>query len=613
MSTCLLDARRTWHETTKVPLGSDASNVDVVVKSTAGDIDTIVPLFVEQAIGRPANGRHLLTSDLVPTETFHRLANDALRGRDRFLQLAGGSPIRPEDPLSIFLGDDLLHVWREILYGQAIADALSDRSFQQLLWQPGVSSEGSATAEVFFQALTGGLAGRIPWQRLPGPPTRHSRSLRHRLGNAYRKGRNRLERLWARPLRPGRCIAIFSTNQWKRFMTTLDDLQGAFGADLSLWYLGRLNAPLEEAMAKRGIDLSQIQLPPVVDDDIKALFVRRHQRWREHGRHQMAEEMACPAIASPTLEGLFGSYFDFTFPRAYQWLRDLEAALEACRPELVVGSAAFTFTSALPLVAAQRCNIPSLALSHTYISGDHSPVPARYLACRNTFERQGFVDAFADDNSVLFCHNASDHLSYQVTGSAPLTNIGKTRRVALLTASPQFPTFVMPIHEIGPWVETIEALCKPPEDLQDIQWVFKFHPRFDLTHHLETFDCSDNVQVYPPTASLHELLADCWLAVLVNHVGGVGIDARLAGVPLVFLDSANYHYPKVDADSLQAVRLTSHEELWQRVRSLLEDGDRGYDDLLQQNRDFVAQRLTLANVSLSQCLEEDMPEIIGPR
>lgn len=609
MSTCLLDARRTWRTAAHSPR-QHSPDPDPPV-------DWVVPLFVERAIGEPTTGRRLLTSDLLPTADFLDLAHRAPSCRHRFLQWVeegSAGALGHHHPLAMFLGDDLLHAWREILYGQACAEALAEHGdIQRLLWRPGTSGGGAATAELFFQSLVGGLAGRLPCRRLAGSITSPRQGWQRRLDNAYRKVRNRLEQSWGRPPRSGRCLAVFSTNQWQRFTSALDDLRDAFGEELSLWHLGRLDPSLVEAMRKRRIPVSQLPLPPRVDVDIATFFEGRYRQWNEHGRYQLAEDMACPNVASPELESFFAGYFTFTFPRACQWLRDIESAFAACRPEVVIGSAAYTFTSALPLIAAEGQNIPSVALSHTYISGDHSPVPSRFLACRNAFERQGFAESFADDGAVFHCRNASDDLSYQVTASTPPIGLaGGMRRIALLTASPQFQSHAMPIHEIGPWIETIEALCEPPEDLEDVQWIFKFHPRYDLTQHVERRGRADNVLICPATASLHEVLSDCWLAVLVNHIGGVGIDARLADVPIAFLDAAHFCNPFVDPDSLQAIRLQSHHELWQLVRDLTDEPSR-YAELQRANQEFVAQRLTSANASLSQCLTAAMPGIIGPR
>ena len=601
MTTCLLDARRGAHG----------------VSPASPEADVTVPLFVDRALLDAGSGERCLTSELVPDDTFRRLAEQALTCRDRFLQLvAGPFDLEQDDPLAMFRGDDLLLLWREVLYGQALADAVQQRGWRRVLWQPAVGLGGSSIAEILAQSVEGGLGEDIHWQRLPAGVAEGASGARHRLGrqqrlgrqrlaNLYRKVRNRCERYWRRPPRPARCLAIFSTSQWQRFSSALDDLQSMYGPDLSVWYLGRLEGPIVEAMAERRIALSPVPMPPVVDADIETFFIRRHRRWQDHGRHVLAEEMACPSIASAALERLFATWFRFTFPRSCQWMRELKRAMRRCAPELVVGSAAFTSTSAMPLLAARRLDIPSLALSHTYICGDHSPVPARYLACRNDFERQGFARAFADDRRIIRCHNASDAMSYSPRGAeATLGNTGR-RRIALLTASPQFRAHAMPLHPLGPWVDTLATLCTPPDDLDGVEWVFKFHPRFDLTSHLEALAKSSNVVVYPASASVHELLKDCWLAVLVNHFGGVGVDARRLGVPVIFLDSAGYCYPHVDPESLEAPRLERPEDLWQWVRDLLQEPDR-YAALQRHNQSFVEGALHNAERSLLQCLQQGL-------
>lgn len=611
MTTCLLDARR---------------SVDRSAPRHPG-VDVEVPLFIEQALteqypaARDPGYQRSLTSDLIPDATFRRLADQALQCRDRFLQWAAGpdegqqddpqqDDPRQDDAMAMFRGDDLLILWREILYGQALADAVRRQGCHRVLWQPSSDAHGTARAEVLGQSLQGALGDDVQWRRLPSPSSGLGTGARHHIGrrldNLYRKARNRLERHWRQPPKPGRCLAIFSTSQWQRFFSALDDLQEWYGSDLSFWYLGRLDNTVVEALGRRHIALSHVPMPPLVDADIEALFSRRHQHWQAHGRHRLAEEMACPAIASAPLEGLFESYFRFTFPRACQWLRHLESNLRRSPVELVVGSAAFTHTSSMPLLAAQRLGIPSLALSHTYISGDHSPVVASYLACRNDFERQGFARAFPQDARVVHCHNASDTLSYAIDDIAPSIDGPRgRRRIALLTASPQFQLFAMPLHQLGPWGRALDDLCQPPADLADIEWVFKFHPRFDLTSHLDTVATAPNVAVYPSKASVHELLAECWLAVLVNHFGGVGVDARLLGVPVVFLDSAGYYYPRTDPGSLEVERLESPQALWQFVRRLAREPE-AYEALRRHNKSFTDASLRSPDRSLFQCLQQGL-------
>ena len=584
-------------------------------------VDVEVPLYLQRALGEPASAKaeRLQTSDLIDTATFQRISRAALAARDRFLDWAadgGGSEAprqdderTPHDTLQLFRGDDQYHLWREILYGQTLADALMERGVREILWQPGFDVQGAPLAPVLAQALQGALPPSVTWTPLPngqeaGPGTTAPGGIGRRLDNAYRKVRNRLERLTSRGPRGGRCLAVFSTQQWKRFSAALEGLRQVYGDDLAFWYLGRLTPDLRAALKRAGIRGDHLPMPPTVDADLARAFQDRQQRWMQQGRHELADELGCPAVASQPLESLFSQSFGFTLPRAAQWLRELQRALAACRPELVVGSAAFTFTCAMPMWAARRAGVPSMALTHTYISGDSSPLASDYLACRNAFERRGFQESFPRDDGVVACHDACDVLSYQVD-SSEVRSSGDRRRVALLTAAPQLQHSAMGLHELGPCADALRRLCLPPEDLDDLDWVFKFHPRFDITRALEGYRRSENVEIYPATASVHDLLADCWLAVLVNHVGGVAVDARLAGRPLLFLDSAHYCYPNVDPAMLEVETVESCEALWQRVRTLRDDPT-AYDDARAQTQRFVEQRLRLADDSLSQCLERGL-------
>lgn len=591
MTTCLLDARR------------GKGDVALLAGEAA---DTVFPLFVEQAVLRGDLPRRRFLDDLIPTDSLHSLAERALACRDRFLELAAAGAGLEPDPLPLFQGDELLHLFREVLYGQRVAEALIEHGFDRIGLLLGEAADGSPTAATFSRAVeaaldTAGEGGRL--QR-SGGEIGASGGLRvlGRLDNLRRKLRNRVERLVVRPPRAGRCVAAFSSSQWKRFGGALADLRRHFGGDVACWYLGRLDASVRRGMAELGLPLSQVMLPLGVEPEVDTVFERRHRAWLDQGRHRLAEEMACPALAAPALEEVFALLFGFTFRRAGQWMRDLGRHLERHRPELVVGSAAFTYESALPLRVAEELDIPSLALSHSYVSGDHGLMPARHLACRNAFERQGYRHAVSDDRRVLYCHNASDTLSYDVL-ERPVPSGPERKRVALLTASALLGREVMPLHELGPWVRTLRDLLAPPVELAEIEWVFKFHPRFDVGRQLAASDLPANVRFYPATASVHDLLAESWLAVLVNHVGGVGIDARLAGLPLILLDSANYRYPRVRPESLEPVTVTGAEALWRLVGDLHRDGAR-YQALQDHNRAFVEHWLTPSDKSLAQRLAE---------
>ena len=610
MAVCLLDARRSREREPE----------------RVGDPRIVVPLFVERGFERmtlPAGCEvdPLFLDRLIPTETFHALADRALRCRDRFLELArGDEALDGPDTLMIFRGDELHYFFREILYAQAAAQALLGAGFERIDFRPGTGGGGPSPGEVFYRALAAafeaaGEGGRL--RRLPGSSVVVAgRGLGLRLGNAWRKLRNRLEPFYARPPVAGRCVAIFSSSQWRRFRGALADLRSHYGEGFVFWYLGRIDAAVRRHAAKSGVALSQIPLPPALDTDVVRYFERRHRVWLGVARHRLAEEMACPALAAPGLEGDFELLFRSTLPHAVQWTRVVARHLAATAPELVVGSAAFTQSSAMPLLAAEHLGIPSLALSHTYISGDHGPVPSRWLACRNGFERRGYRRVVAEEQRIVYCRNASDALSYEVSAAGgpaagtPAAGGGGRKRVALLTASPQVATGVMPLHELGPWVRTLLALARPPDELAEVEWVFKFHPRFDMSPHLEGLDLPANVRVVPATASVHELLAESWLAVLVEHVGGVGIDARLAGVPLVFLDSAHYRFPQVEPRNFEAEGVANPEALWRLVGELLDEPDQ-YRQLVEKNRVFVERWLGPADSTLADRLRAGLAEGSG--
>jgi hypothetical protein len=81
---------------------------------------------------------------------------------------------------------------------------------------------------------------------------------------------------------------------------------------------------------------------------------------------------ACIDSAEPWFKRLFA----YTLPRTVEWGRTLRGFLESARPEVLVGSAAYTYMTQFPYHVARETGIPSLALSHTFVPGSNCRVAA---------------------------------------------------------------------------------------------------------------------------------------------------------------------------------------------------------------------------------------------
>jgi len=583
---------------------SFARGVDLVVPTSAAGLLALSGGEGGDDGDGGSTAKVLATTEVIGPEAFRDVARRALETRDRFLaEACAGETLDGVDPATLFLADGLLHDFRDLLFAHRLAAALGERGVRRVVWLPAPEDEGGLRGDLFLRAFRASLPAGATVEQAPGAPLPGPRlDAFRRLGYPLRRLRNRVVAAVARPRRC-RAVLAFSGRQWQRFGDAIADLRDRYGGDLHFWYLGRVDRELRRWAGERRLPLAQLNFPTAVDPDVRRFFDRHHRRWQTSGRERLAAAVDCPAIAGEELGPCFDTLFGYTFPRAAQWLRRVRRALAAAGPELVVGSAAFTYLNAIPLRAAGALGIPSLALSHSYVSGDCSPVPSRFFACRNRFEREGFRRAFSDDAGVLYCRNACDRLSYPVSEDAAPPGDGE-RVVAVLTASPHFGGRAMPMLDVGRYARTLRALLRPPAEVAGLDFRLKFHPRFDLSHLLAPEEMAGNVGIFPTLGSIRELLARSWVTVLFDHFGGAAVDAAEAGAPVIFLDSAGYFYPRVEpADLTAAVRVEGVEELWTLLAELAGDPER-HRELRERCRRFREKRLAPAAALLSDRLDQ---------
>ncbi len=543
--------------------------------------------------------RHVSPTELLSTSLIRTIAQRSLRARDHFMaEICSGENFDGIDWPSLFLEDNYLLFFRDVLFAQSLGQRLREEGIEDVSWETTGNASALANGDIFRQSLASvdglrvSFANNSPtsfaWQNIVDPLKRMSRRIRNRTLDT--------------PV-ASRVIAVFSTRQWERFRSSLIDLQTTFGDDFQLWYLGSAGKDLITWSRDHRIRLRNVPHPTTVDPDITQFFKLHQDRWADQGRYKLADELECPALASKELLASTDLFLGYTLPRTAQWGRDLKRLFEQSGPELIVGSAAFTYQTTLPYHVANNLGLISVALSHTYVSGDHSPVPSSYLACRNRFERQGFRRSFPVDERIRYCHNSSDSLSYQADPSLHI-NSGKRPLVAMLTASSTIGKFLTPIMDIAEYSRTLRALASPPPELSGLDFAFKSHPRFDISRPLADALEQPNVRVVPPTASVTSLLEDAWLVVVFNHYGGVVVDAIASGKPIIFVDSAGYFFPRVETLGYEAGEVVhTVDEFWPLVLHLAKNRDR-YDLLASQCHRFASSYLKPSAESLGHSLAQ---------
>jgi hypothetical protein len=564
---------------------------------TAGD--HLVPLTVEGSLKAAALGAPILPlRELLPYDEIR-----ALGERAHDLTAALGRP--PSGPVRLdgvdwnhlLCDDGALFYARELLFGQALGRALSAARPDAVSWVGAGAYEPHLPLHGLLAALRRESALPIAcWSTA----ARRRHDLLPRLSARARRALRRLRR---RPPVAGGCrvAAIFATSEWQRFTNALEALRRTEGAGFEVWYLGPIPKALRAWAASVGVTVRSVAYPDAVEPDVQRFAEVRWRAWRDRDRAELAERFACPALAGDEVGAHFRRLFTLTLPRTVQWGRTVGQMLGRRRPSLLLGSAAFTYLSAFPFHVAAARRVPSLALAHAAAPGDHLPTAATFLGCRNGFEREGFRRAFPDDERVVLARDAGNRLSYEPSPAAPAT-AGPGRLVAVLTSSPSTEGLVLPMVEIEAFVATLRALAAPPGELSGLRVALKFHPRFDLSPLLGDLFDGSRIELYPAHASVTDLLAEAWAIVVCNHYGSVVAEAAATGKPLVFLDSARFHYPGVETLAVAAgERVESVGELW-RLLAELASSPQLYRELAARCRAFRDRLLSPVHTTLAEAI-----------
>lgn len=202
---------------------------------------------------------------------------------------------------------------------------------------------------------------------------------------------------------------------------------------------------------------------------------------------------------------------------------------------------------------------------------------------------------------MLYCQNTANRLSYTSNLSA-VPKRDNQPIVAILTAPSSADGFVMPWVDDGKFVTTLAALGSPPQELNLLDFVFKSHPRFDISSLLEKVIRAPNLLVWPPEAPVTELLEKAWVIVICNHYGSVVAEAVATGKPIIFLDSAHYFYPNVQKSAFKAGEVVEDgPTLWELLRCL-RDSMPFYEKLKERCQLFRSQYFQPSDLTLAQQL-----------
>jgi hypothetical protein len=537
--------------------------------------------------------RVMCVEDLIPHRRVGEIYAAAFDFMDRFVEEAcGGETLDGVDWPSTLRGDTLMYPFRDLMLGGEVGAILARAGVDRLWWvgAPPAYHQSLAWFRAALQCESRCIANSIVAN---GP-----RALIDRVVDA---GWRRLRRLREAPLvpkEPRQVVAIFGTSEWRRFTTPLERLAAEY--DFQLWYLGPIAPDLAEWAGRASIDVRTVPYPVSAAPDIREFFTRHFEAWCSIAAPRLAAAFGRACIDSAELQPWFERLFAYTLPRTVEWGRTLRGFLESARPEVLVGSAAYTYMTQFPYHVARETGIPSLALSHTFVPGSNCRVAAERLGVRNAFEREGYRESFPDDGSVVCCSGVANAASYDVAREAPPVGTSQPI-VAVLTGSPAGSDMVLSEQDTRRMYESLRQVCQPPAALGGLRFVFKSHPRNDLTGLLRQW-AAPEIEVLAATASIHELLERAWVVVIAEHYGGVVADAIAAGKPVIFLDASEYFFPKMPLSGHEAGEVVRDVQvLWRRLTEFM-GSQADYNAAADRGRQYAERWLTPARQELCDVL-----------
>jgi len=498
------------------------------------------------------------------------------------------------------------YFFRDILLAEAISASLRTGGFDRILW---VGYPGrdpflvSPTSNVMASALSFYLKDRFDVLR---PPHRVWAPV---IGRCHEKMRNgvrllRKKMTFSRGIQISRCqvIAIFPpTEEWVRFSEALTELHREYGKAFQLWSVGLYSANMETWASKEGVEIVWVPYPDRVGKEVMSFFRRRWNRWCAGGRQKFAETVGCPVLASEELEYHFKFYFTSVWPRTAEYARILEKYLCIASPEWLVGSTNPIAPQLFPYNVASKLGIRSIAMPHGYVQVGDARIESTLLACRNRFERAHFVRSFPDENRVLYCRNAGNELSYQVKDEKGCS-AGQKKMVALLTSDPDVSDAFMSMADRRSFIQAFEQLADLPEDLADLEFVVKSHPRWDLSAFFRSLRFPANMRVVDPKASLVELTKRAWAIVMFNHFGSATVHAIRSEKPILFLNSAGLFWPHTEWLAFPAGEVVEDVPSLLNLLRRLKGSTSLYQELLHRCQRFKAEHLGPVETTVGQCM-----------
>jgi hypothetical protein len=496
--------------------------------------------------------------------------------------------------------------FRDILLAEALAFSLKKKSFEQIVWVGNPTYEPylvSPTSNVVASTFRVCLGNRFEVLSVPYQ-TQFDVFVRYglKIQNGFQLFKKKV--VFSRRIDIPKChvIAISSPpEEWMRFSEALIELHREYGENFQFWSVGRASKGLREWANTEGIRDVWVPYPDRVGKEVLGFFKEHWDKWQSGNRRRFAERVGCPAMASDELKYHFYFYFMRIWPRMAEYARVLESYLKMAEPKWLIGSTSPTTPHLFPYNVASKLGISTIAVSHGYVHMGDSRIESSFLACRNRFERAHFVRSFPDERQVLYCSNAGDELSYRVNNKRIFYGDEK-KLVVILTCDPDVTETFMSMADRISFIKSFEQLTDPPEDLADLEFVIKSHPRSDLSSFFQHLHFPANMRIVDPKASLFELTKRAWAIAMFNHFGSATVHAIRAEKPMLFLNSAGLFWPHTEWLAFPAGEVVGDvSSIWNLLRRL-KKSPQFYQQLREKCQKFKLGDLYPAEMTLAQQL-----------
>lgn len=506
------------------------------------------------------------------------------------------------------------YFFRDTLLAECLGAALRAKGADRLVW---VGARGNRAAhygptnDVVMAVLEGLFGDGFTTIQ---PSTGRGKAERKAFADLRATALSHLKREFVRatPSRKLDAVGIFPREEWERGTEPLAELGKLYGKGFELWTLGKPTPKLEQWSKQQQIHTLWLHYPRRVQREVAEFFARHCELWERQGRKEFAAKWDLDFLCDAKLDFHFEYFFKTLWVHLAEWLDDVERYLIRCQPRWVIASSHYVDVYALPHYAAHKLGIPSIALPHTSVPEGAKPLRAPFFAARNRLEAETHHCGEVGYPTALLCRNGANTLSYAAT----IKGGGQSskRRVAMLVADEDIEDTLMAKMDRHKFVESFKALMLPPRALADLEFVYKAHPRYDLSPLLRKLLPREttNVTILDPFTSLTDLLNESWMVVLCNYFGSASLTAVASSKPVIFLDAADHYWHGVSRLPFAGGQVVnSVGEFWRTLETLQQSLEQ-YVALTEKGKRFADEWLRVPTVTLGELLASDLHGAAAP-